>query len=384
MKYNFDEIIDRKGTWSLKYDCAARRGMPDGLLPMWVADMDFQTPETVRNALKNVAEHGIFGYSEPDESYFEAVRNWFASRHGYETRREWLVRTPGVVFALAAAVEAFTERGGAVLIQPPVYYPFFEVVRTKGRELIENPLVCNGSGYAMDFDDFERKIIENRVKLFLLCSPHNPVGRVWTRGELTTLGEICLRHGVTVVSDEIHEDFVYTGYKHTVFAAISPEFADISVVCTAPSKTFNLAGLQIANIFIKDPEKRRAFRRAVDYTGTSQLGIMGLAACKAAYETPEWADELVAYLEGNLSLIREKFPDVRTQGTYLAWLDFRALGLTDDELDRRVIHGAKLWLDRGTMFGAEGSGFQRVNFACPRAVLADALERLERLERLKI
>ncbi|GHV04757.1 cystathionine beta-lyase [Clostridia bacterium] len=384
MKYDFDSVVDRAGTWSLKYDCAAKRGMPLDLLPMWVADMDFKTAPAVTDALVAVARHGIFGYSDPDDSYFNAVQNWFKTRHNYEVRRDWLVKTPGVVYALAMAVEAYTDKGDAVLIQPPVYYPFHEVVDSKKRRLITNPLKLEDGVYSIDFEDFERKIADNDVKMFILCSPHNPVGRVWARDELEQLGDICLKHGVIVVSDEIHADFTYN-CKHTAFASIKPEFADIAVVCTAPSKTFNLAGLQLANIFVKNPGLRRKFREAVYDSGYSQLNIMGMAACRAAYEHgADWVDQLTEYLAENINFARqflaERLPKIGfidTKGTYLVWLDFRAYG-EDEAVNKRVINGAKLWLDRGTMFGAEGAGFQRVNVACPRSVLKKALEQLEK------
>lgn len=383
---NFDEMIFRKNTDSIKYDFAARRGKPEDLLPLWVADMDFRTPQCIVDALTEKSLHGIFGYSESSEAYFEVSQDWFKRRFSWSIQSEWLIKTPGVVFAICAAIRALTQEGDAVLIQQPVYYPFSESIRLNNRKLIVSELDYDGSGYTVDFDDFEHQIEQNDVKLFILCSPHNPVGRVWTHDELTRMGDICLRHGVVVVSDEIHADFVYPGHEHLVFANLKPEFSDIAVTCTAPTKTFNLAGLQISNIFIANRELRSRFRREIARCGYSQLNIMGLVACKAAYSAQgeEWLEELKAYLAENLAFLREfiqtRIPAIKLvepQGTYLVWLDCKALGLGDKALDEFIIHQAKLWLDAGTMFGQGGSGFQRVNIACPKALLKQALEQLE-------
>lgn len=383
---NFDEMILRKNTDSIKYDFAARRGKPDDLLPLWVADMDFRTPQCIVDALTEKSLHGIFGYSESSEAYFDVLQGWFARRFNWSIESEWLIKTPGVVFAICAAIRSLTQEGDTVLIQQPVYYPFSESIRLNNRNMIINELVYNGSSYSVDFEDFEQQIEQNKVKLFILCSPHNPVGRVWTRDELTRMGDICLRHGVVVISDEIHADFVYPGYEQLVFANLKPEFADIAITCTAPTKTFNLAGLQISNIFIANRELRSRFRREIARCGYSQLNIMGLVACKAAYsaEGGEWLEELKAYLAENLAFLREfiqtRIPAIKLvepQGTYLVWLDCKALGLDDKALDEFIIQQAKLWLDAGTMFGQGGSGFQRVNIACPRALLKQALDQLE-------
>ncbi|MDR0839533.1 MAG: pyridoxal phosphate-dependent aminotransferase [Oscillospiraceae bacterium] len=386
MTYDFDEVIERKNTDSLKFDFARERGRPEGLLSMWVADMDFRVPPCVTRELERIVRHGIYGYTETKEDYFDAVAAWFREGFGFDTQPEWLVKTPGVVFSLGMAVQAFTKPGDAVIIQQPVYYPFSEVVRDNGRVLVNNSLVYENGRYSIDFEDFERKIIDNNAKLFLLCSPHNPVGRVWTRGELLRLGEICLRHGVTVVADEIHCDFVYSGHTHTIFPSLSPELAQISVLCTAPSKTFNLAGLQASNIFIPNPALREKFRGAIAGTGYSQLNTTGLAACRAAYSGGrEWLEQLKAYLTGNLDFLRgfvaERLPGVELvepEGTYLIWMDFRALGLDRRELESLIVDRAKLWLDGGHIFGSDGEGFERFNIACPRSVLREALERLER------
>ncbi len=384
MAYNFDEMIERKNTDSLKYDFAARRGKPDDLLPLWVADMDFRTPPCVVDALIEKSAHGIFGYSESREDYFDVLRGWFSRRFYWQIQPEWLLKTPGVVFAICAAIRALTQKGDAVLIQQPVYYPFTEAIEINRRKLIVNELICDGGGYRIDFDDFEQKIDEHGVKLFILCSPHNPVGRVWTRNELIRMGDICVQHGVTVISDEIHADFIYPGHTHSVFAGLKPEFEGITITCTAPTKTFNLAGLQISNIFIANRTLRNRIHQEINRCGYSQLNVMGIVACKAAYKHgDDWLEALKGYLAENLAFLRSfldahipKIKLVEPQGTYLVWLDCRALSFSDSALDELIVSRAKLWLDAGTMFGQGGSGFQRINIACPRALLKQALEQL--------
>lgn len=384
-QYDFDEKIDRKNTDSLKYDFAERKGMPSDILPLWVADMDFRTSNLVLEELHNRVEHGIFGYTESGDEYFQAVRSWMNRRHGWDVERRWLVKTPGIVYALAMAVQAYTEPGDAVLIQQPVYYPFLEVITNNDREPVNNSLVLGDDGiYHMDLADFERKVVENKVKLFLLCSPHNPVSRVWTVEELAALAEICIRHDVIVVSDEIHQDFVFDGHRHHVFATVSEELKQRVVICTSPSKTFNLAGLQVSNIFIPDSHLRHKFKKRVAASGYSQLNTLGLTACQAAYQYgEEWLEKLKVYLKGNLDYLREfiqtRLPGVRMiepEGTYLIWVDFRGTGKSVDEINRIIVNEAKLWLDSGELFGASGEGFQRINIACLRSVLEEALESL--------
>lgn len=385
MKYDFDRIVERKGTNCLKYDFARERGKREDVLPLWVADMDFQTAPEIRERLCRAAEHGIYGYSEGKKDYFNAVSSWYRTHFGWETKQSWLVKTPGVVFALAAAVRAFTKEGDGVLLQQPVYYPFSEVISDNDRVCVNSPLKLSDGRYEIDFEDMEEKIESHQVKLFLLCSPHNPVGRVWKEWELKKLGEICLRHGVVVVSDEIHSDFTWNGHTHHVFASLSRELADISVICTAPSKTFNLAGLQISNIFIPNPALRKRFQRAVAQAGYSQVNLMGLVGCQAAYESgAEWLGQLKTYLEGNLAFVqrfvKERLPGIRLiepEGTYLLWLDFRGLGMTEAQREDLIVNRAHLWLDSGSMFGRDGEGFERINMACPRAVLERALLQLE-------
>lgn len=381
---DFDTVIDRKGTRSLKYDFAVRRGKPKDVLPLWVADMDFQTSSYITDALEDMVKHGVFGYSESEEHYFGAVQNWMERHYNWHVKESWMTKTPGIVFALAMAVKAYTQENDAVLIQPPVYYPFKEVVEDNHRRLVNNTLVLDGDGtYTIDYEDFEKKIIEENVKLFILCNPHNPVGRVWTKEELERLGDICLKHGVFVVSDEIHADFVFER-KHTVFSEVKEAYRDISMICTSPSKTFNIAGLQISNIFISNPEKATAFRRQVAAAGYSQVGLPGLVACEAAYlHGDEWLEGVLAYIKANAEFTRaylqEHLPRVKMtklEGTYLVWLDFRDYGLTDKELDEKILNQAGLWLDSGAVFGKCGEGFQRINIACPRKTLQQALDRL--------
>ena len=381
---DFDRIINRKNTRCLKYDFAVKRGMPEDVLPLWVADMDFETSSYIEDALTERVKEGIFGYSEVQTPYFEIIRDWMVRHHDWEPQERWLIKTPGVVFALAMAVKAYTDPGDKVLLQQPVYYPFSEVITDNGREVVSNDLVLVEDGtYKIDFADFEQKIIANGIKLFLLCSPHNPVGRVWTREELEKIGDICVKHGVTVVSDEIHNDFIWEG-THTVFANIKKEFADISVTCTSPSKTFNLASMLISNIFIPNQTLRRKFRKEMDGAGISQLSVLGLVATEAAYaHGDEWYTAMKTYVRENIAFARayveENLPGVRmidTQGTYLIWLDFRQTGLTVEELDHKIIYEARLLLDSGKIFGKTGEGFERINVACPRAVLQEALDRI--------
>ena len=389
---DFDTVIDRRHTKSVKYDFFVKYGLAkhgddsNGILPLWIADMDFKTSSFVQDALIRSAEHGIFGYSETQEDYFRILQDFYRRRHNYEIESpRWVLKTPGVMFAIAMAVKAFTNVGDAVLIQQPVYMHFVDVIENNEREVVSNDLVYGEDGrYHIDFEDFEKKIVENNIKLFLLCSPHNPVCRVWTREELLLLGEICLRHHVIVVSDEIHNDFVFEG-SHTVFGSLSEELADVSVVVTAPTKTFNLAGVQISHTFVKNPTLRRALRRQINATGYGQVSIQGIVSAEAAYFKGDvWLDALLKYLKGNIEyterFVHENLKGVKLvpmDATYLAWLDFNGTGLTTERVDDLVLHKARLWLNSGTKFGKAGAGFQRLNLACPRSTLVEALERLK-------
>lgn len=388
-KINFNIVVNRKNTNCLKYDFAVRRGRPENVLPLWVADMDFKVAPEITQAIEKRVAHGIFGYSEVKEEYFEAVAAWMEQKHGWHVKEDWLVKTPGVVFALAMAVQAFTEPGDAVIIQQPVYYPFSEVIADNGRRIVDNTLELKEDGkYHINFEDFEQKVKENHVKLFLLCSPHNPVGRVWTKEELKKIAAICRKYDVIVVSDEIHEDFVFNG-KHQVFADLSEDAKNRTITCTAPSKTFNLAGLQVSNIWIANPKLREKFKKQIAAAGYSQLNTLGLTACEAAYRYGgEWHAELLGYLKSNLNFLREflqtRLPEVKLiepEGTYLVWLDFGSLGLTEEQREELFTKKAGIWLDSGVIFGAAGEGFERINIACPRSILKDALERIERAVR---
>lgn len=384
MKYDFDTIVDRYNTGSVKYDTAERSGMPADVMPMWVADMDFRAPDEIVSRMRQLCDFGVFGYTMVTDSYFDAVRNWFSSRFDWEVERKWLVTTPGVVFALSAAVKAFTEPGEGVLIQRPVYYPFTEVVENNGRVVVNSSLRYDKGSYAIDYEDLEAKLARDDVKLMLICSPHNPVGRVWTRDELSKVCRLCLKYNVKMVSDEIHADFVFANREHVPLASLSEQVRENCVVCTAPSKSFNLAGLQISNIFIPNRDMRHAFRRELEKTGLFGVNMVGLCACQAAYESGgEWLDQLKEYLEGNIqflkSFVNEHMPRIKvvdTEGTYLVWMDLQELNLVDQK--DFIVNKAGLWLDTGSMFGEEGRGFERINVACPRAVLEEALNRLKR------
>lgn len=384
MKYDFDKVINRYNTNSLKYDCAKEWGVPEDVIPMWVADMDFETAPEILEEMQKCVSHGAFGYSVPKKEYYDIVAHWFSTRFSWEAKGDWIVKTPGVVFAISVAVRALTNKGDAVMIQQPVYYPFKSVIVTNERVCINNPLILNNGRYEMDFADMERKIIDNQVKLFILCSPHNPVGRVWTRDELEKVVEICKRHDVFIISDEIHCDFVYPGYEHTVLARLAENYTDHIIICTAPSKSFNLAGLQLSHIFIPDEKVRECFKKELEVIPYDESGTLALVAGRAAYEKgAEWMDELKEYLWENVAYLRifleEKLPKIKLiepQGTYLVWLDFTAYDMLPEELEHKMRYEAKLWLDEGTMFGDEGAMFERVNIACPRSVLKKALNQL--------
>lgn len=381
MSFDFDKLTERRNTGSLKYDFAVPRGRPKDVLPLWVADMDFPTAPCVQEALQKAVAHGIFGYSEPLKPYFDALLGWFSRQHGYEAKEEWVIKTPGVVFALAAAVRALTEPGDGVLILTPVYYPFYEVIRYNGRTLVESPLQYRDGRYTINFDDMEQKIQAGNVKLLLFCSPHNPMGRVWTQVELEQVAALCKKYDLLVVSDEIHCDFTWPGHTHIVFPTVSEDMAQRTILCTAPTKTFNLAGLQISNIFIENPQLRQKFQNEVTWAGYSQAPGLGLIACQAAYARGEaWLEALKAYLVSNLDYLRNAdLPGIRLvepEGTYLCWLDCSGLGLSAKELEDLVLYKANLWLDGGRMFGEASAQFQRVNIACPRATLQQAVSQL--------
>lgn len=380
-KFDFDTITDRSNTNAIKYDLAEKRNKPLDAISLWVADMDFKTAPCIQKALAEKAAHGIYGYSRPDSRYYNALRNWLLTEHNFEIKDEWVVNTPGVSYAFATAIRALTEEGDAVLITRPVYYPFSNVINNQNRKLVNSALVLKNGHYEIDFEDFENKIISEKVKVFLFCSPHNPGGRVWTKEELEKISEICLKHNVIVISDEIHSDITFENHKHTVFASISDETRENSIICTAPSKTFNLAGLQFSNIIIPNEKLRSKFTKEMERTGYDEPSLMGIVAATAAYsEGKEWFEAAKAYIWNNIlfaeKLVREKCPKIKVlkpEGSYLLWMDFSAFELSDSQINDRILNKAKVWLDGGIMFGPEGEKFQRINCATPRAILEKAL-----------
>ena len=386
MTYDFDAPIDRHGTDCLKFDRPEKRGRTADLLSLWVADMDFPTASEIVDAVVKRAKHGIFGYTEPGPDYFKALDAWCFERYGFHAPEEQVTVTPGVVFALATAVRAFTKPGDAVLVQQPVYYPFSAVAEASGRRLANAPLSFDGKRYFIDLDAFEHTIVDTNAKLYLLCNPHNPVGRAWTADELAKVATICKRHGVIIVSDEIHMDFARPGFSHTSLATLA-ENAGLEgryAICTSASKTFNLAGLQVANIIIPDEGLRSAFRNENLTVGYSQPNTLGMVATQVAYEHGgPWLDQLKDYLEGNWLLLAEMLADlapelklIDAESTYLAWIDCRSLGFNALQLERFIEDEAKLWLDCGHIFGAGGDGFIRINIATQRSHLERAIDQL--------
>ncbi len=375
MKYDFDEIIPRRGTNSYKWDSDAD---PE-VLPMWVADMDFRTAPAVTEALTARASQGIFGYTRVPDSYYTAVSDWFANRHGWTIGASSVIYTSGVVPAISAIIKALTSPGDKVLVQTPVYNCFFSSIRNNGCLIDESPLIYSGLTYTMDFGDLERRASNPAVKLLLLCNPHNPAGRVWTRDELVRVRDICRRHNVRVVSDEIHCELTMPGFVYTPYATVDPG----AIVCVSPSKAFNLAGLQIANIVCPDADTRRLIDRAINDNEVCDVNPFGVIATEAAYRHgADWLAQLIGYIWENYRFMQDfcrdalpALPLTRLEGTYLVWMDCRALPFTSDELERRLLTEAKLWLNAGTMYGAAGQGFMRWNIACPRAVLAEGLNR---------
>jgi len=385
MSYDFDSLHDRASSDSLKW--ANRRQIcgSDEVIPLWVADMDFACPPEVTAAVRERAVHPIYGYPIRTERYYEAVIGWMRRRHGWKIAREWICYVPGVVPALNFAIQAFSEPGDRIIIQPPVYYPFRKAVLGNGRRLAENPLVVENGRYVMDYEGLER-LTDSRAKAILISSPHNPVGRVWERAELERLAEICVRRGLVIISDEIHSDLILGGIPHTCVAALSEEAARITATLTAPNKTFNIAGLTMGNAVISDPKLREAFSVALDNSGMGVSNVFGNVALEAAYDRGEaWLGELLGYLRGNFRLaadfIARRIPELSVfplEGSYLAWIDCRKLGLPDAELREFFMKKARIWLDEGTKFGTGGSGFMRLNIACPKSLLEEALLRLEK------
>ena len=398
MKYDFDTQINRRNTASEKWEFVQYgenldRTRPteeffgkDSILPMWVADMDFACPPAVIQALQDRAGHPIYGYTDKTDSYFNAVTGWMQRRHGWTVSPDWIVTTPGVVPALNLLVRTFVRPGEKVLVQTPVYYPFYGAIANNSAEIVRNPLFLEDEQYRMDFEDLEKKCADPAVTMVILSNPHNPVGRVWSREELTRFGEICLRHDVLVVADEIHGDLIMPGNQFTPFGTLPPALAGKAVVCTAPSKTFNLAGLQTSNIIIPDRETRERFEHTLVATGLFGLNPFGKTALEAAYTRgEEWLEELLEYLASNLdyieSFVARELPSlsvIRPEGTYLVWLDCRRLGLRRQELRELMFDRARVYFDEGFIFGPEGDGFERINIACPRSILVEAMNRIRK------
>jgi cystathionine beta-lyase len=396
MSFCLDDEIDRRGTNSVKWEFFVKReGIPqleysdrsfgpDRIIPMWVADMDFCTAEPIVQALVERAQHGIYGYSAPTETYSEAIIQWMKKRHNWDIQAEWLCHTPGVVPGINIMVQAFTDPGDGILIQPPVYHPFPMAIKNNDRKIVRNSLVEEEGVYRMDFEDLEAQIKEHNVKMAILCHPHNPVGRVWTRDELLRYGEICLANDVMVISDEIHGDLIYSGIEFTPFATLGEAYLQHSITCTAPSKTFNLAGLHTSNLIIPDKKTRLRLMKVLRNNGMTGMGTFGMVALEAAYNYGEaWLEEVMGYIEGNYNYLedycREYLPQIRVirpEGTYLVWLDCRALGLDSDDLERLMLEEARVYFDEGYIFGEEGAGYERMNIACSRSLLQEALERI--------
>ena len=381
-KYNFDEVIDRKNTNSLKWDYAKRRGKPEDVIPLWVADMDFKAPKEVIDALIAKASHGIFGYSEPMDDYFDALANWVINHYYWNPEKRKFVLTYGVVGGICTLINVITNEGDGILINQPVYYPFMESIIENKRKLVTSNLVYKDYKYEIDFIDLENKIKNENVKLYLLCNPHNPVGRVWKKEELQKISDICKKYHVFVLSDEIHADFIYKNYKFTSFESVDD--LDYAAIATAPSKTFNLAGLHNANIYIKYDSIRRRFRHELNKEGYSQSNIMGIISCQAAYQYgSDYHKELLEYLENNLDFVRNylnnkinKIKLIEPEGTYLIWLDCSGLGLSDKDLNNLILNKAKLWIDEGNIFGKSGENFIRINIATQKSLLNKALDNL--------
>jgi len=381
MKYNFDEIVDRTNTMSCKWDLRKN----DDILPMWVADMDFKTAKPIIDAITKRAQHGIYGYSVFTEELYCSIIGWFNRRHNWNIEKSWISFSPGVVAALHAFAKIFVKPGEKILMNSPVYYPFFGAAKINGIEFVNNNLVYTNGRYEIDFDDFEKKAQDPAVKLFYLSSPQNPGGRVWTREELIHMGEICTNNGVIIVADEIHCDLILSGNEFTSFGTLPQKIVDNSIICVSPSKTFNIAGLQISCIIIKNEEMKEKYDSYMKSTGYGEANVFGLHGVIAAYnEGDEWLDSLIEYINGNLEYLREymaeNIPQIKVMvpdATYLVWLDFKELDKDSEYLHKLLKYDGKIWLDEGYLFGKTGEGFERINIACPKDVLKEGLQRIK-------
>ena len=392
-KYDFDKVVKRRGTNSIKWDCDARDKVegidyPVGeLLPLWVADMDFEAAPDIREALAERVKHGVFGYTLMPDSCYDAIIQWEEKRHGWRMKKEWLMFVPGAVSAAHMAVQACCQPGDSVIIQRPVYYPFFRTILNNGTHIANNPLKERNGTYEIDFEDFERQASEARSAFFILCSPHNPVGRVWKSEELERMGKICADNGVVVLADELHCDLIMPGHRHTPFASLNESCRDNSVTMIAPSKTFNLAGLHATIIAIPDEKLRLKFKNILTRNSIADLNLFAIIAMEAAYRHGEnWLDEVSAYIHGNyeflVSYLKEKLPLAKPfplEGTYMVWIDFRAVEKDTMILQKRMLTEAELWLDEGHIFGPEGGGFERIVLACPRSILKECLDRMAKV-----
>lgn len=379
MKYDFDKITPRRGTNSYKWDSADN----GDVLPMWVADMDFQTAPCIKEALKKRVEHGIFGYTKVPEEYYDSVISWFKRKHQWEIKRDWFVYTSGVVPAISAVIKALAKEGDKIITLTPVYNCFFSSIRNNGCRLDSCALIYENNSFRIDFDDLERRASDPEATVMLLCNPHNPSGRVWTKEELQRIGNICMRNNVTVVSDEIHCELVHPGFRYTPFASVSDEFQKKCVTCVSPSKAFNIAGLQIANIIVEDEDMRQRIDKAININEVCDVNPFGVIATMEAYNNGgEWLTQLLAYIHKNYLFFKEyceknlpQFPVAPLEGTYLAWMDCRCLGMASERLEEDLLAKARLWLNAGSMYGKEGEGFMRWNLACPQQLVEEGLRR---------
>lgn len=386
MKYDFKTVHSRKGTGSNKWNGMYEKcpNLSEDIVPFSVADMEFANPPQIAEGVAEYLKHSILGYTSPTESYYDAVIRWMKRRHQWEIKKEWIVDYPGVVPALYHLVRLFSQPGEGIILFTPVYYPFYSAVESAGRTLVNSELILRNGRYEINFEDFEKKAADEKNRICILCNPHNPVGRVWTKEELEKVGEICAQNGVLVISDEIHNDLILPGYEHTVFASISEKFADNSITCTAPSKTFNTAGLMTSNLVISNPKLMEKVKKFRSEQAIFSCNVAGYKACEIAYnECEDWLDELLKVLDINQKLVKnfleQRIPEIRVfdlEGTYLQWLDCRALQMSVQELEKFMVTEAQIFADEGYMFGACGEGFERWNLACPTAVVQNALDRL--------
>ncbi|WP_270474583.1 MalY/PatB family protein [Clostridium cochlearium] len=381
--YNFNEIVERKNTSAVKWDKPQILYNRSDIIPMGIADMDFRTAPEIIEAIKNRTEHGVFGYSYLDEEYYNSLINWLDRIHNFKAEEEWVCTAPTIVAAISWMIQSYTEEGDKIIIQPPVYHQFKRCIESNNRIIVNNPLKYENNKYFMDFEDLESKI-DSKVKMMILCNPHNPGGRVWKQEELKKLGDICLKHNILMLSDEIHCDLIFKGYKHIPIINVDKKFEDISLICISPTKTFNLAALHVSNVIIPNKDLRDKYLNTVYKNAVEGINVLGIEAMKAAYKHGEgWYRDMLKYVEDNYNFlcnyIEEKIPQLKvtkSEGTYLAWIDFRGLSMNCEQLREFIINEARVLFDEGYVFGKEGEGFQRINLACSRTILKEALDRI--------